>query len=269
MHATKLYLPIFGLTARFNGFRRIVTTTQDQTQAYVTNINSNSVSVIDISTNTVIATIPVSGNPNVDAVTPDGTKVYVAAGAGGISVIDTSSNTVVTTISDNGASAVAITPNGTRAYVTNESANSVSVIDTSTNTVIATIPVGVNPFGVAIRPPLLAAQIQPPINADGSSVFNAKRGVVPVKLTLTSDGAPTCQLPPATISLARTAGAVLGSIDESVFAQSADTGSYFRIDSANCQYVYNLASKSLGPGTYLVQISINGVVVGSGTFGLK
>jgi len=64
-----------------------------------------------------------------------------------------------------------------------------------------------------------AAQIQPPINADGSSVFSVKRGVVPVKFTLTSDGAPTCQLPPATISLARTAGAVLGSIDESIFVR--------------------------------------------------
>jgi YVTN family beta-propeller protein len=153
--------------------------------------------------------------------------------------------------------------------VTNETASTVSVIDTSTNTVFATIPVGVNPVGIAITPPLFAAQIQPPINADGSSVFSAKRGVVPVKFTLTSDGAPTCQLPPARISLARTAGTALGSIDESIFAQSADTGSYFRIDNTNCQYVYNLASSSLGPGTYLVQISISGIAVGSGTFGLN
>src|SRR5437870_2398375 len=39
----------------------------------------------------------------------------------------------------------------TRAYVTSCD-NTVSVIDTATNTVIATIPVGLNPFGVAITP---------------------------------------------------------------------------------------------------------------------
>ena len=33
--------------------------------------------------------------------------------------------------------------------------------------------------------PSYAAQIQPPINADGTSVFSSRRGVVPVKFTLT------------------------------------------------------------------------------------
>jgi N-acetylneuraminic acid mutarotase len=115
--------------------------------------------------------------------------------------------------------------------------------------------------------PAFAAQVQQPINADGSSVFSASRGVVPVKFTLTLDGLPTCQLPPATISLVRTAGATPGQIDESVYLQTADNGSSFRI--ANCQYVYNLATRSLGPGSYQVQINISGVPVGSATFGLN
>jgi hypothetical protein len=53
------------------------------------------------------------------------------------------------------------------------------------------------------------AQIQQPINADGTSVFNAKRGVIPVAFKLTSDGVATCQLPPATISVFRTSGGVV------------------------------------------------------------
>src|SRR2546427_459758 len=61
----------------------------------------------------------------------------------------------------------------------------------------------------------VAAQVQPPINPDGSSIFNVKRGVVPVKFTLTVDGAPTCDLPSATISLFRTSGGALGMINES------------------------------------------------------
>ena len=100
-------------------------------------------------------------------------------------------------------------------------------------------------------------------------MFKARRGVVPVKFTLTLGGVATCNLPPATISLTRTAGTTTGPIDESIYSMSADTGSSFRIDAANCQYVYNLGTSSLGTGTYLVNISIGGSVVGSGTFGLQ
>jgi len=64
------------------------------------------------------------------------------------------------------------------------------------------------------------AAIQQPINSDGSSVFSAKRGVVPVKFTLALNGTPTCQLPPATVALIRTAGTAPRPIDESVFRSS-------------------------------------------------
>jgi YVTN family beta-propeller protein len=43
--------------------------------AYITNEGSNSVSVIDTATNTVIATIPVGGEPHGVAVSSDG-RVY-------------------------------------------------------------------------------------------------------------------------------------------------------------------------------------------------
>jgi len=78
-----------------------------------------------------------------------------------------------------------------------------------------------------------AAQVQQPINADGTSVFNVRRGVVPVKFTLTQGGVATCALPPATIALNRTAGGTTGAIDESVYIGSADTGSNFRMIAAN------------------------------------
>ena len=117
--------------------------------------------------------------------------------------------------------------------------------------------------------PAYTATIQPPIAANGSSVFNANRGVVPVKFTLAINGTPTCQLPPATISVVRTSGGAPGPVNESDFVQASDTGSNFRIDTTNCQYVYNLATSQLGPGTYQVQISINNGVVGSGTFALQ
>jgi hypothetical protein len=134
------------------------------------------------------------------------------------------------------------------------------------NTVYASVN-SLSPFLIAKFK--FKAQIQQPINSDGSSVFSVKRGVVPVVFTLASDGTPTCQLPPATISVFRTAGGAVGSVDESTYLTKADSGPNFRIDTTKCQYVYNLAASSLGTGTYRVNISIGGTVVGSGTFALK
>ena len=134
----------------------------------------------------------------------------------------------------------------------------------ASNTIYASVN-SLSPFLVAKFK--YGAQIQQPINADGTSIFNAKRGVVPVTFTLTSDGVATCDLPPATISVFRTAGGVVGSIDESVYLLNSDSGSNFRISS--CKYVYNLGASSLGPGTYKVYISIGGSVAGSATFALK
>jgi hypothetical protein len=120
---------------------------------------------------------------------------------------------------------------------------------------------------VAKLSPFYSAQVQQPINPDGSSVFSVRRGVVPVKFTLTLGGVATCALPQATIALTRTAGGTTGAIDESVYVMAADNGSNFRID--GCQYAYNLSSSTLGVGTYRVDIQINGQVVGSATFQLK
>src|SRR5262249_32637578 len=119
-------------------------------------------------------------------------------------------------------------------------------------------------FGSA---PVLGVQVKQPINPDGSSVFSAKRGVVPVKFALSSNGVATCDLPPATISITRTSGGVTGVIDESVYSMAADNGSNFRIDS--CQYIYNLSANAVGAGSYRVDILIDGTVIGSTTFQLK
>ena len=122
-------------------------------------------------------------------------------------------------------------------------------------------------FEVQPPAPSYVGQVQPPINPDGTSTFSVRRGVVPVKFTLMQGGVATCELPPATIAVTRTAGGVIGEINESVYSGNADTGSNFRIDS--CRYVYNLNSRALGVGTYRVDILINGQVVGSATFGLN
>ena len=138
---------------------------------------------------------------------------------------------------------------------------------TATATPTATATATSTPTPTPTPTPTYVAQVQQPINPDGSSVFNVRRGVVPVKFALALDGLATCDLPPATIAVYRTGTGANQGIDESVYSGNADTGSNFRIDS--CQYVYNLSASALGVGTYRVDIIINGQVVGSATFQLR
>lgn len=121
---------------------------------YVTNSESDNVSVIDIATNTVIGTIPTGDRPIGVAWSPLGTEVYVTnVNSGTVSVIDTITNTVTATIGvGTWPLGVGATPDGSRLYVSNMLSSSVSVIDTSTNMVIANIPVGGIPEGLVITP---------------------------------------------------------------------------------------------------------------------
>jgi uncharacterized protein (TIGR03437 family) len=126
---------------------------QSPVYAYVANFGSDNVSVIDTSSNTVIATVMVGSQPQGIAITPDGAFAYVANCGGDVFVIDTSTNKVATKFPAGACpTGVAITPDGARAYVTLTNANAVAVIDTSSNTVMTKIPVGAAPSGIAITP---------------------------------------------------------------------------------------------------------------------
>ncbi len=121
---------------------------------YTANQDSNTVSVIDGTTNTLITTIPVGANPNGIDFDPNTNKIYVAnQGSDTVTVIDGSTDTVVNTIIGVGGQPfkLDINPNTNMIYVTNFGTNVVSVIDGSTNTVVAVIPVGVGPAGVAVN----------------------------------------------------------------------------------------------------------------------
>ena len=109
--------------------------------------------------------------------------------------------------------------------------------------------------------------MQQPVDRDGTSTFNVKKGVIPLKFTLAANGSPTCDLPPATLRLTRTGGALPGPIDEGVYNGASDSGSTFRI--ADCQYIYNIKASALGAGKYLAEISIDSSVVGQAVFELK
>ncbi len=112
-------------------------------KVYVANTSSGSVSVIDSSTDTVIATINVGNTPY--HMTAIGNKVFVGnQNSGTVSVINTLTDTVAATVS------VGIGPSflaaiGNKVFVLNQTSNTVSVINATTNAVTSTISVGAKP----------------------------------------------------------------------------------------------------------------------------
>lgn len=100
--------------------------------AYVTNSNSDTVSVIDTTIKEIDATVAVGSEPIGIAVTPDGARLYVTnSQSDTVSVIDTASNEVLTTVAvGDGLRSLAVTPNGAQVYVANSQSNTVSIINT-------------------------------------------------------------------------------------------------------------------------------------------
>ena len=72
-------------------------------------------------------------------------RIYVTNQYHNISIIDTATNIVTATVNVGRILGVAVSPEGTKVYVANLNSDTVSVIDTATNTVTATVHVGSQP----------------------------------------------------------------------------------------------------------------------------
>ena len=115
--------------------------------AYVSNVDSETVSVLDVATNRIVTTVTVGKEPFQAAITPDGKQAYVPnVGSHTISVIDTDTNTAAAPIPlelTSGPAKIAINPDGRHVYLAGRGKNQEStllVLDTATKTVVATIP---------------------------------------------------------------------------------------------------------------------------------
>jgi DNA-binding beta-propeller fold protein YncE len=124
---------------------------------YVVNAMDNTVSVIRLSDNTTLATIPlppaVGIGPIFVALHPSGLKAYVTGDGSTIHIIDTRSNSVVggVAISENSSSGLAFVPNTNELLVAMEDANVVRRVNTVTDTVVGpAIPTHNQPVDIIV-----------------------------------------------------------------------------------------------------------------------
>lgn len=140
--------PAFAFRGRARELRRVI--------AYVTNEESDTVSVIDRSADRVIDVIEVGSRPKGVAVSPDSSRAFVVNSASNtLTILDVGNNKVLHTANLDVAarpSDIAIHPDGRTLYVANTALNSVSVIDASSFQTVQVVPVGQRPVALAVDP---------------------------------------------------------------------------------------------------------------------
>ena len=143
--------------------------------AYVTNEDSQELSVIDTRTDSVVATIPVGTRPRGVRVTQDGKTVFVALSGSpkcpptmpdeecekmkadkskdGIAMVDAVSRKLSRVLpGGSDPEAFDISLDGSTLFVSNEDANTASIVDIASGKVRSTVPVGKEPEGVRLHP---------------------------------------------------------------------------------------------------------------------
>jgi YVTN family beta-propeller protein len=171
---------------------------QPESLIYVSNEDSNDVTVISSASNTVLATIPVGKRPRGIIVSPDGKLVYVALSgspkcpptmpdeecdelitdksADGIAELDTVTQQVVRILpSGSDPEQFDVNWETGRLYVSNEDSNQASVLDLVQGEIIFTAPTGLEPEGVRLSPDGKIVYITGEVASD-VTVINAETG---------------------------------------------------------------------------------------------
>ncbi|MFW9810345.1 MAG: PxKF domain-containing protein [Candidatus Thorarchaeota archaeon] len=107
-----------------------------------------------------------------------------------------------------------------------------------------------------------------PIDADGSSIFKQGR-TVPVKFHLFDDNGLSVSTAHATIEVEKISNEINGELEDVASTSAADTGNVFRYDSETEQYIFNLSTKELETGTYVLRITLDDGQIFEIQFSLK
>lgn len=123
-------------------------------RAFVTNGGDGTLSVVDLATDAVTATLPTGAGPHGQRISPDGKELYVANVTDGtVSVIDPIGLKELGRISVGAAPVqVGFTPDGSKVYVSLRDEDKVAVIDPAARQVLAKVDVGNGPIQVFSTP---------------------------------------------------------------------------------------------------------------------
>ncbi len=129
------------------------------TLAFAASETDGSLSMIDVTSNTVIAVLDAGTGAHDVAVSPGGAFVYVTDNSTGklrIFIVRTLAFLQPITVGDR-PHGIAVSPDGSTAAVANSGSNTVSLVNLSTRTVSSTVNVGQSPEAVAFSPDGLTA----------------------------------------------------------------------------------------------------------------
>jgi predicted alpha-1,2-mannosidase len=229
-----------------------VVLTPDNTEAYIANNNSNSVTVLATADNRVVATIPVGSVAADVDVTRDGTTVWVSNyGDGTVQPIDTATHTAGAPVAV-GANPqrLRISLDGARLWVPNQGSGTVSVIDLATRTPVRQVAVGAAPFGLAFSPDGRSAYVG---TADSVSVVDTTSLTVVRTIRLASSPAGMAMAPDGHILYVTVAGGgvvpvdpVAGTVGDSIATGAGAYDVEFTADGATA-WVVDTGSNDVRP----------------------
>ncbi len=95
-----------------------------------------------------------------------------------------------------------------------------------------------------------------PVKADGTGIYNLNR-TLPIRFQLTDANNQIITSATAQLFLAKIQDGIVGTDEIPLSTSAADTGNLFRYDNTESQYMYNLATSSLGVGTWQIKVILD------------
>jgi len=125
----------------------------DGNTAYVTNLLSHDVSIIDVLTGEKVGTISTGDlAPFVVRVSPDGERLFVATASNAVLVISTATREIIKTVTVGSLpNGFAVHPDGRMMYISSFQAGTVAEVDLVTEQVLRTFAVGGTPQDMALN----------------------------------------------------------------------------------------------------------------------